>query len=393
MSLEWLIVGGGIHGVHIATRLIQEARLEPEQLAILDPGEQLLSNWKTRTKATGMSHLRSPSVHHLDLDPFDLQRYGKKYGRARHSHFAAPYMRPSLQLFDDHCQEIIENNQLASRHLRDKAKSIKRDFKTKQWQVQTEQNEAIQSRKVVLSLGSGSGLSWPEWAKADRQGIQHIFDPQFELPRPDEAETVAIIGGGITSAQVAIRLLKAGQRVHIIARHPIRESQFDSDPGWLGPKYMNGFNREKNYKRRRSIIKTARQRGSMPKDIKRILIQSKAQGLLHWHVGVVQTMERDGDEMLLKLNDEVSLKVPSIILATGFTHDRPGESLVQNLIKDHALPVAPCGFPLVKQDLSWSEGLHVTGALAELELGPTSRNIIGARHAADRILDPENAII
>jgi hypothetical protein len=30
-------------------------------------------------------------------------------------------------------------------------------------------------------------------------------------------------------------------------------------------------------------------------------------------------------------------------------------------------------------------GLYVTGALAELELGPVARNIAGARHAGERL--------
>jgi hypothetical protein len=37
--------------------------------------------------------------------------------------------------------------------------------------------------------------------------------------------------------------------------------------------------------------------------------------------------------------------------------------------------------------LQWGPGLYVTGALAELEMGPISRNISGARQAAERIVN------
>ena len=38
VNLDWLIIGGGIHGVHLAARLLGEARVPPEQVRIVDPG-------------------------------------------------------------------------------------------------------------------------------------------------------------------------------------------------------------------------------------------------------------------------------------------------------------------------------------------------------------------
>jgi len=35
MNLDWLIVGGGIHGVHIATRLIADAGVAADRLRIV----------------------------------------------------------------------------------------------------------------------------------------------------------------------------------------------------------------------------------------------------------------------------------------------------------------------------------------------------------------------
>ena len=78
MSFEWLIIGGGIHGVHIAARLLGEANVAPERLCIVDPGARLLERWQSCTQRTGMTHLRSPAVHHLDLEPWSLRRYAGK---------------------------------------------------------------------------------------------------------------------------------------------------------------------------------------------------------------------------------------------------------------------------------------------------------------------------
>jgi hypothetical protein len=49
------------------------------------------------------------------------------------------------------------------------------------------------------------------------------------------------------------------------------------------------------------------------------------------------------------------------------------------------LECAGCGFPVVDDLLQWRPGLHVTGPLAELEVGPASRNIVGARLAGERL--------
>jgi hypothetical protein len=76
------------------------------------------------------------------------------------------------------------------------------------------------------------------------------------------------------------------------------------------------------------------------------------------------------------------LACDNFVLATGFQKTRPGGSLVKELINELHLPTSTCGFPLTDPDLQWAEGLFVTGGLAELTLGPVSRNITGARSAA-----------
>ncbi len=59
--------------------------------------------------------------------------------------------------------------------------------------------------------------------------------------------------------------------------------------------------------------------------------------------------------------------------------------LVDDAIAQLGLPCAACGYPIVSSQLAWAPGLHVTGPLAELELGPVARNIAGARAAGERL--------
>ena len=122
--LDWLILGGGVHGVHIAARLIGEASVPPRRLRILDPGARLLERWKACTAATGMRHLRSPAVHHLDLDTSSLDRFAGRPHRRAPGLFAHPYARPSLALFNEHCDHVIASYGLAALHVHGRAERI-----------------------------------------------------------------------------------------------------------------------------------------------------------------------------------------------------------------------------------------------------------------------------
>ncbi len=74
-----------------------------------------------------------------------------------------------------------------------------------------------------------------------------------------------------------------------------------------------------------------------------------------------------------------------VVLATGFEPTRPGGAWLDEAIAVNDLPVAACGFPIVDKTLCWTPGLYVSGALAELEIGPIAANIAGARQAARRL--------
>ena len=74
-----------------------------------------------------------------------------------------------------------------------------------------------------------------------------------------------------------------------------------------------------------------------------------------------------------------------ILLATGFEKAVLNAPFLQHLVIEYGAPVAQCGLPHTSTDLEWLPGLFVSGALADLELGPFARNIMGGREAAQRI--------
>lgn len=383
MDLDWLIIGGGLHGVHIAVRLLGEAEVPPERVRIVDPGASLLERWRSCTATTGMTYLRSPAVHHLDINPMSLNNFAGKRKHRDPSLFAPPYDRPALDLFNSHCDQVVETYGLATLHL--EARALHCTPGPEGVTVALSNGLEVDARRVVLAIGASDQPEWPDWAPRDHPRVEHIFAPGFgEWPAPSEC--VAVIGGGLSAAQVALRLLRDDRPVHLISSHALREHHFDSDPGWLGPKNMGRFMRERDPDRRRQMIQKARHRGSVPADTLRALRLATDRGRLRWHQARVTHVDSRESDLTLRLSSGTTLRVHRVLLATGFATRRPGGSMIDALVTSASLPCAHCGYPIVDSALRWHENIHVAGPLAELELGPVARNIAGARRAGDRLV-------
>lgn len=253
--------------------------------------------------------------------------------------------------------------------------------------METDQGELTAAR-LLLAIGR-SALHWPEWAadgRAAGAAIQHIFAPDFSLDGLPDWNELVVVGGGITAAQVALRLAERWPgTVTILSRHPIREEQFDSKPGWLGPRYQNGFRQTPDYEQRRRMIRAARLRGSMPPDTTRQLRRAVEEARLYFveaEVTAVAPLLDGRTELICRRGER--LTADQTILATGFDPARPGGAWLADSIAANELPCAPCGYPIVDRLLCWRPGLYVNGPLAELEIGPIAPNISGARQAAYR---------
>ena len=130
---DWLIIGGGIHGVTIATFLLQlrgiDKTTDRTKLLIVDPNKELLLNWKKRAKRVGMKTLRSSLVHHIDVDPFSLKKFASTTKGRASGKLRGRYGHPDLELFDEHCKRVIEANELKSFHLKDYVVGLKEGSK------------------------------------------------------------------------------------------------------------------------------------------------------------------------------------------------------------------------------------------------------------------------
>ena len=383
MNVDWVIIGGGIHGVHLAARLVDEAGVPRESIRIVDEHSRLLDRWKECTSTTGMTHLRSPAVHHLELNPWSLLEFAGKKKSRKKGLFAPPYNRPSLQLFNSHCDQLIQRLGLDELHIQ--ARATKCEVGCDTVGVELSNGNSLQAQQVVLAMGNSEETDRPEWVPESDSRVRHIFEVGQDLGMQD-GETCAVVGGGISACQVALRLAGEGHEVHLVSRHALREHQFDSDPGWLGPKYMAGFEREQDVSRRRAMIARARHKGSVPPDVLSALNRAARKGKIHLHEAHVEELDTEGKSLELRLSTEDLVRIDRVFLATGFTTRRPGGRLVDELIASHSFPCSGCGYPLVDDSLRWHPRVFVAGPLAELELGPTARNISGARRAGERLV-------
>ena len=383
--LDWLIIGGGVHGTHLSLALLRAAGVAHDRLAVLDPWDEPLARFFRFTEATGMGYLRSPAVHHLDLHPYALRSFARRGHGKRVARFVAPYDRPGLAFFRAHCESIVRAYGLAQ--VRTRATAIRLDRVDVGFRVETDRG-VLAARRVVLAVGQGDQPCWPEWAAALRASgrVQHVFDGPAPPETTRTGERVVVIGGGITAGQLACSLMDRGAVVTLLSRHEARVHLFDSDPIWLGPAGLTGFHGEPNPDARRRIIQGARRRGSMPPELDQRIRVEAHRGRLARRRGEITHAELGSGAVRLALgSDGGALEADHVVLATGFLPHRPGGALLDDAIAAHGLPCARCGYPIVSRRLEWAPGLFVSGPLADLELGPAARNIAGARAAAERI--------
>ncbi len=392
--LDWLVIGGGPHGVHAGVRVA--ASWSGVRVAILDPHESPFHEWDAVTRALGMTHLRSPVVHHIGRTALELADFAREWASGRPgsalggsalrgSALKGRYRRPSLDLFGAHARRVFDASGLDRGWTRGRAYSISRIAHG--WRVETDRG-ALDARRVVLALGSSSRVRWPGWAPRGTPYVSHVLDP---ARAPVAGKTTLVVGGGLSAVQAAVSLASPDVEVTLLSRHIARVHRFDTEPGWLGPKLMRGFQAEPSPNRRRAIISDARHVGSITSDALHALRAAASRRELATCRGSVRsaTVVDGGIDVVVERADRDEAAVPErlrvqrLLLATGYDADASSPPWIRAVGARLGLPVARCGTPVPDVALQWAPGLHVMGPLAELELGPTARNLAGARRAGD----------
>ncbi|MFP4300432.1 MAG: hypothetical protein ACLFPW_14955 [Spirochaetaceae bacterium] len=382
---ETVIVGGGIHGTLLQLAILRQDGSLP---VVIDPEPEPLAVWKRVTTACGMRYLRSSSSHNLELDVHALRRFARKRGYGE-SHFIQPHMRPSLELFNAHADYLVDRHGLGER-VRDEVVEIAPESPGFLLRGAA---KSYRARRVILAPGMPPPVvPWPEEDVDEPSRALHIFDPRFTLDGIGPADTVGIVGCGVTGGQLAITLRGRGVReVTIFDIAEPTEADYDGNPCYVGPKCGDAFEKLARPEERRREITLQRYPGTLPREIYAELSALRNSGALRFEKGRVTHLRHSGDQIELELIGKGSSSprlyaFDRVVAATGFAAIPPVADLIAPLADSQGLPRGPEGYPVPDETLQWMPELYVAGALGELRIGPPARNIIGAHLTARRIL-------
>ncbi|MBD2197280.1 MULTISPECIES: FAD/NAD(P)-binding protein [Calothrix] len=387
-TIDLAIIGAGPHALTLVTHLLQKRQNIRGKFLVFDPSGTWMSNWEHQFAALEIPHLRSPAVHHPDPNPFAL----RKFAESRGSELFPPYDLPGTKLFGDFCQDVISRFSIPQQVIPLKVIRIEplRHLIRPRLRLWLEDGQAIVARRVVLATGSAK-LNFPDGVNQ----IESLY-PQDRLCHSHTVdlrklrfmgEKVLIIGGGLTSGHLAVGAISRGAKVDLMLRRQLQEKLFDAEPGWLGPKYLKGFFAESNYAQRFTMIKQARNGGSMTPAMGMQLRRQVRHGNLKLDENCqVVKAEWLGENWLVKCSDGSQQEYSRIWLSTGTQFDATSEPLLQEVFAAYPTSIVN-GLPVLDEYLRIpGSELFIMGGLAALQVGPTARNLSGARMASEKIV-------
>lgn len=388
------IIGGGIHGVAIAIRLLRDMPTAAKYLAILDRHPQPLVQWRCKTERQGMTFLRSPAVHHITPDALGIVEYAERHNRT--NELAPPYSQPSTQLFWDFCNAALAELESYKVYYQFDVAKLRWDKGAGRFpfRIISTNNQGFRSRCVILAIGADDCAYVPpefvQWQRRYPDRVLHAsqFTVNCEEAR-DSKDKIVIVGGGLTAGTLAKSLSVRGHSIALIARKQLKTEQFDFPPVWLGPKALTEFANETDFRRRYEVIQQNRGEGSITPDIMEVLLDTPNVDIYPETCirNIVATGKYPQTQRLrVETTRGVIADVSRVILATGYRFDLRCYGFLRELITQHQVPLV-CGLPQLDTDLQLHpiENLFGTGTIAQLQIGPASGNIAGANLAYERL--------
>ena len=403
-----------------------------------------MSGWNQQFDALNIHQLRSPISAHAD--PYDhrsLQLFGEMTKRDHElvplEHltktngrwdFHGPYNAPSTKLFADFHRQLITGYGVQDMVTPGNVERIR--CKKNAWFEVTTRDAVtgnmtiVTTPRVVCAVGPASRIVEPlmsrmaldPWQLPHRvlRGTQ-IMDFLTKKDVPKQKLSVLIVGGGVTSAHLALTAANSDcspwcDSVTLLQRSPTKERQFDLDKAWMGPARGNRLESfwSLSHKERAIRLKEERGGGSIhPEVLEKMLKKSNTP---NGKLSIVEEAELMDvqydyrqDTLLVSLDDGSPVRAFDMIwLVTGFEIQLKNYPFLKHLQKD--LPIDKVtGLPVLSKDLTWRKAtededteskeqpwkyearnrLWMMGPLAGLELGPDALNLMGARHGAVRV--------
>jgi len=413
---EIAIVGAGPAGLTAAVELVCRRPDLAERLVVIDPSGRWLDQWDRQLAGQEVPHLRSPIVHHPHPDPWALV----EFARRRRSEIAMDQSMdlPGTRLFRDFCAWVIEEHGLRDVVIAGDVRAVASAGAGLGATVELADGRFVRASSAVILAVNPRTKNLPDWVQqlrahgpsptrprspladlvrhASEFDVAAVLDGGATLPR-----SVAIVGGGLTAAQLANSAAQRGVRVDLIVRRQLKVRQFDVEPGWIGPRELGDFVKEPDYRRRKRMIDAARDGGTVPPFAHRALARLVEEGAvrLHEHDEVVEIDRRaqrpghtgpaeSGCEgsLSLSLSTGASVAVDQVWLATGAPVDVLAHPAFATLASHNPTTIVD-GLPVLEPSLRWpGTEVFVVGSATALEIGPACSILHGQRRAAVRIV-------
>ncbi len=387
-SIDIAVIGSGPHALTLITHILEKRKYLRDRIRVFDPSGAWMSQWQRQFAAYEIPHLRSPAVHHPDPHPFALRGFAE----SRFEEFHAPYDLPGTTLFQDFCIEVIRRWELENHVVQGNVTDISPVGlgKTAGFELGFDNRTRVKARRVVYAGGGGSPNS-PDWL-ANAQGdypidrLKHASQIRLAQEGVNPGDRILIVGSGLTSGHLAIGAAQRGATVMMMARRTYYEKQFDAEPGWLGPKYLKDFWAETSWEVRAKQVKEARNGGSLTPAILTKLRKFNAENRVEFHENCqVRSLVWDNHEWTVRCESSEVIQCDRIWVATGSQLDIQQHPLFAKVLEQYPIEVVQ-GFPVLDEQLSWKGcPLYLMGGFAGLQVGPTARNLSGARMASERI--------
>lgn len=477
------------------------ARIAPHQLLVLDAAaDRFLGQWDAQFGACQIPHLRSPMFFHPDPGNVDamvawahhtgreaelkeipnvvgreLLKHQKKRMRrpSRANSHDRPgivdvnmrewkdYYRPGTKFFHDFCTDLVHHYKLGDRVRKDEVVDIKYGevhlYDTGKRQngflVTTVSGAVYYSNVCIVASGHRGKNNYPKAFQLQLETgnldfcchTTHIFSGAVPYPPPavenrlhqNKPTHLVIVGGGLTSAQLAHVACLRGIPTTLLLRGPEKIKHFDFHLEWV-TKYRNvkkaSFYQLETDEDRVQLMQDAREGGLVNPEYHMLLKKHCALGRLRMmkYTTIVDVKKDEKrlslcletslpnssrsaewkntasstDSMEDKSMDELSdasetssklenysenttrswINADYVCCATGIQADINGLEFLQSLLHDHPIKTVG-GFPCLTENLQWNDEipLYMVGKNAALRIGPTSANLDGARLGAERV--------
>lgn len=369
--LDWVIVGGGPHGVCAARALVEAGA----SLRVVEPSGQLLHRWSSRADAVAMTWMRSPVAHHLDKHPSSLHHFLHREENADVAGLAGAFRRPTHSAFLRHAHELVTRYRLAESVVRGRVTSLREDGGNV---VVEGEGVELRARRVLIATGSNA-LRIPTWAHRLRQAgapIRHLFEQEAALDHD-------IVGGGISAVQRALAVhRKTGRTVRLWMRNRVRVADFDYQQSWARHRFVAEWSAMTEAERMAFFARHP-SRGSVPTGLAARLGKALRRGSIRVEQGGLSVEQDVAGRRLVLHGSQRASTSNGLTLATGL-HPETVSGWLRSSAKHLGLPLA-ADLPRLDDNMQWGRGVYVCGALARLRLGPMASNVIGARWATAKL--------